>query len=846
MNDYYALLSLDLGCPEDDIRKAIHRELRTWTNRTNAPDLQRKQEAERRIKLLDEADAILLDPAKRANYDRELGRQTKVETAPELGETDNPAEEARRLLEDGRVADALYLAQKASEADPRDPEIWWILGRANHEFGETDRAVKYLKRAIAIRPDQPKYQFDLGNIYESSQDWPLAAQCYERAYQVDQNVLMYLAAYGAMLVKMGQYAVGIEALEECVRQEPENSTYQWFLAIAYADGAQVGWTQVGEGHSLLESGAYATEIEQVTVAQQALAKALALNFDDAELTAQLTSVKKDIDSMTKRRFVGSWFVPAVFVVSGLFPLVNGSLLGLINVFLGSLYAISLYIPQYIVNRQLVREKSFNDFEFIGKISDFFLRGTENGVVNLIAWAIQMMVIILLVPFLTVYNLYRYQGDTIRGWLTSAENKQKITTMMNRLQGAANGTVAAATDVLSNLKFPERADRGEEEPQSACESRKTKDTGSTCSPASQRSSVLDRGSDTPSVPEQDDERQKLGPIGAGVSGTVSHLALEHKDSAREPTALAGSKLLDIFLARKKLIALGIGLALVIVTTFFGNLHFRDENRSITAASDSRSLSSESGVSAEAKSSMQSRGGQTAAALSSMSVSTDTAGNTTSKTLAGPGIRRQGESCSKNSECIVGLNCEGGVCQKPGSAEVPSLSQPVSRTAPEKNSVTKAAFGAHGDRCTEHFECGGGLKCETGVCMERSEVTEATGKAETQSKPPSQSARDAEREAWKAAVAANRVTSYEAYLKEYPSGRHSSAARMKLARLHTELTPRPSRAVVLGPVPPVSAAETARPVEGYSKKAGNTARYVDTNGCLREANGSFVIGFRSDCK
>ena len=179
MNNYYALLSLDPGCAEDEIRKAIHRELRTWTNRTNAPDLQRKQEAERRIKLLDEADAILLDPAKSANYDRELGRQPKVEAALELGETGNPAEEARRLLEDGRVADALYLAQKASEADRRDPDIWWILGRANHEFGETDRAVKCLKRAISIRPDQPQYQFDLGNIYESTQDWPSAAQCSE-------------------------------------------------------------------------------------------------------------------------------------------------------------------------------------------------------------------------------------------------------------------------------------------------------------------------------------------------------------------------------------------------------------------------------------------------------------------------------------------------------------------------------------------------------------------------------------------------------------------------------------------------------------------------------------------
>jgi hypothetical protein len=132
------------------------------------------------------------------------------------------------------------------------------------------------------------------------------------------------------------------------------------------------------------------------------------------------------------------------------------------------------------------------------------------------------------------------------------------------------------------------------------------------------------------------------------------------------------------------------------------------------------------------------------------------------------------------------------------------------------------------------------------MARSKVTEAAAKADAQSKSQSQLSTDAEGEAWKAAVKANKVKGYEAFLKEYPSGRYASAARVRLAGLQTEPTPRPSLAVVPAPVPPVSAAGPARTVGGDSEKSGNAARYVDKNGCLREGNGSFVIGFRSDCK
>jgi len=320
--------------------------------------------------------------------------------------------------------------------------------------------------------------------------------------------------------------------------------------------------------------------------------------------------------------------------------------------------------------------------------------------------------------------------------------------------------------------------------------------------------------------------------------AAYLSIRHVLNTRTPPPVGESEF-----SKKNLIVIGC-LSAVGATTVGVQMYVdtHAQHSKIVTNSQVSSSPTRSSVPAEARSSTQMRGSQTSTAPSSKSASKDTAGSTTPDIAAGSKIRGENESCSKNSECAVGLNCVGSVCQKPVSAERPRSSQAVSRTDPEKKLMANTGFGALGSRCTEQFECGGGLKCEAGICMAR----EATGIAEAQPKPPSRSSTDAEREAWKAAVGANKVTSYEAYLKEYPSGRHASAARVKIAGLKAEPTPRPDLAAVSRPVPAVSPAGSTRVVGDDGEKAGKVARYVDKNGCLREANGSFVIGFRSDCR
>jgi hypothetical protein len=69
-DDYYAAIGVDAGANSVTIRKALVREQRIWGVRQNAHDRAASHEAERRVQLLAEIGDVLLDPKRKATYDK--------------------------------------------------------------------------------------------------------------------------------------------------------------------------------------------------------------------------------------------------------------------------------------------------------------------------------------------------------------------------------------------------------------------------------------------------------------------------------------------------------------------------------------------------------------------------------------------------------------------------------------------------------------------------------------------------------------------------------------------------------------------------------------------------------
>ena len=198
----YKILNVSPATKGPELKEAVHQALRLWTNRTNAPKMELRQEAERMVELLEEAKTILLDPAKRAEYDRNLKSAPPplpTESRATIDSATNLIEVGHRLLAEGNIGDALYAATKATEREGGSAEAWALLGRARFRFGDVEDAIYEYKRAIKLKPNEGDYYSELGDIYDDTGKLDDALTQYKRAAQVEPAVPWYRGQVGYIL-----------------------------------------------------------------------------------------------------------------------------------------------------------------------------------------------------------------------------------------------------------------------------------------------------------------------------------------------------------------------------------------------------------------------------------------------------------------------------------------------------------------------------------------------------------------------------------------------------------------------------------------------------------------------
>jgi len=235
MINYYKILDLSPTASTEELKKAIDVKTRAQINRCNHPQTDKRQEAERMVKILEEAESTLLDSSKRADYDNKL--RTSSTDERQLDESDlkgkeDLIKEGRRLLIDGNIPDALYVATKATEKNGDNPEAWALLAQAKFRWGMVDDSIYEYKRAIKLRPNEPDYYFDLGCVYESESRWKESVENYERASQCDPRTPMYRAAIGNVFVRLSMYKEAMPILEQCLQEDPTNGPFNYLLAVA--------------------------------------------------------------------------------------------------------------------------------------------------------------------------------------------------------------------------------------------------------------------------------------------------------------------------------------------------------------------------------------------------------------------------------------------------------------------------------------------------------------------------------------------------------------------------------------------------------------------------------------
>jgi DnaJ-class molecular chaperone len=140
MEDLYVLLNVSKSADEDAIRSAINRELRVWSQRTNAPEIDKRQVAERKIKLLEEAEAVLLDATKRSRYDQDLANQPSQQDGQAHQASSDGVhvlvEKALGLMRIGNYPAAISQLNKAVRLDPGNFKVQAMLAETKKEWGQ--------------------------------------------------------------------------------------------------------------------------------------------------------------------------------------------------------------------------------------------------------------------------------------------------------------------------------------------------------------------------------------------------------------------------------------------------------------------------------------------------------------------------------------------------------------------------------------------------------------------------------------------------------------------------------------------------------------------------------------
>lgn len=193
-DDYYELLEVEQSATPEEIRAAITRQRRIWVRRQSSPDPERRAYAEQRVREIDAAEKILLDPLTRQAYDtarveerrsaerpaaRSHGRRgggaepgTRAGGAPDDVLSDDVAAHLAKgeaYLDQGRWRLAQAEFEYVRERAPREIRALCGLGSAHVGAGRVKEGLAILERAFEEHPDDEDVKRALaGALYDSA------------------------------------------------------------------------------------------------------------------------------------------------------------------------------------------------------------------------------------------------------------------------------------------------------------------------------------------------------------------------------------------------------------------------------------------------------------------------------------------------------------------------------------------------------------------------------------------------------------------------------------------------------------------------------------------------------
>jgi tetratricopeptide (TPR) repeat protein len=283
VNFYEILPGIAETSSADAIRNAIREQRQVWNKRAAQADPVKREQAQKRVRDLAEAERVLLDPNRKKEFDQQARQYRPQENmAAQAGEAGRDwLSLAREYFQRGNAPSAYYSAREAIAKNGANHEAWSIRANSSFLMGKYQDANFEFREAISLKPDSPEYHFDYGEAFAALGLLSEALGEYEAALRLAPGNPLYRTAVANINLKQGDAAKALGIMEEVVKEYPDVPGFQYYLALAIERVQLTKWSRLSNGNWIITSQA------QIDITRQMSRRALSLKFQDEPLRRSL-------------------------------------------------------------------------------------------------------------------------------------------------------------------------------------------------------------------------------------------------------------------------------------------------------------------------------------------------------------------------------------------------------------------------------------------------------------------------------------------------------------------------------------------------------------------------------
>lgn len=262
MKNYYQEFGISPELSVEEIQKQLVAERKKWSLRLNAADLDRRQKAEQKLNLLDEAVKVFMDEYSKKKYDAEL-KKSGQDTIVVKDEVDHISDKQgydevwiriKSLYESGNTQATIELCNQAIMCGLSSREIYETLVNAYAENGDFDQAIATGKTALNKYPGNFNVKYAIARMYLAlNQNLEIVKEITDEILQKNPDLSEVLAMQIAVELRMGNKEKADKDVEEHMNKYPNDMRYKELVALEYARKGDQFFTIASNGANYFTS-----------------------------------------------------------------------------------------------------------------------------------------------------------------------------------------------------------------------------------------------------------------------------------------------------------------------------------------------------------------------------------------------------------------------------------------------------------------------------------------------------------------------------------------------------------------------------------------------------------------